>query len=203
MSFSRFKLFKKVTWGNDISMLYTIGKEIFSSFWIWNQIFCSFTTKRGRGFRISVEVWHAWSSSSALGPRLLKCQHDCSIWQRSSTKCDRMVQPSRERRKESYIPYKLPFKKPQNAILKAGISRTDDKILREEEKIQQVVQQCRTSHNGPIATLEELEKISKTLKKYLSALRDASLCTDASCTGNLPPRIPKKIILYLLKKISQ
>jgi len=49
------------------------------------------------------------------------------------------------------------FDKKQEALLKAGVTKTDEIILQEENKIQRVVQQCRKSHNGPIGSIEELD----------------------------------------------
>ena len=67
------------TWGNDISMLYTIGKEIFSSFLIWNQIFCSFTTKRGnprfhRSLACLIRINHC----------IVELQFNWGVWERQS-----------------------------------------------------------------------------------------------------------------------
>ena len=51
------------------------------------------------------------------------------------------------------------FNEKQDAPLKAGVTKTDAILLQEENKVQRGVQLCRKSHNGPIATEEELEAI--------------------------------------------
>ena len=65
------------------------------------------------------------------------------------------------------------FNEKQRALLKAGVSKTDATILKEENKIQKVVQQCRESHNGPIESQEELENLCTTFGKDEKSLRSA------------------------------
>ena len=66
------------------------------------------------------------------------------------------------------------FNEKQNALLKAGVSKTDVDILQEENKIQKVVEQCRKSHEGPIFTEKELDdRIVDKFKKDEQSLRNA------------------------------
>ena len=65
------------------------------------------------------------------------------------------------------------FDEKQRALLKAGVSKTDATILKEENKIQRVVQQCRKSHNGPIESQKELENLCAMFDKDEKSLRSA------------------------------
>ena len=65
------------------------------------------------------------------------------------------------------------FNEKQDALLKAGVTKTDAILLNEENKIQRVVQQCRKSHNGPITNAEELENICLKYAEDAKSLRSA------------------------------
>ena len=65
------------------------------------------------------------------------------------------------------------FNQKQEALLKAGVSKTDAILLQEENKIQRVVQQCRRSHNGPIESEEELDALTNRYESDSKSLRSA------------------------------
>ena len=65
------------------------------------------------------------------------------------------------------------FDAKQDALLKAGVTKTDADILAKDTQLQKFVQTCRKSHNGPLgdpAEVDELVMKIKDEKKLQSAL---------------------------------
>ena len=84
-----------------------------------------------------------------------------------------MVFSENEEEKRELESIQSTFNEKQDALLKAGVTKTDAILLQDENKVQCVVQLCRKSHNGPIATEEELEAICSKYQDDTKSLRSA------------------------------
>ena len=64
------------------------------------------------------------------------------------------------------------FNEKQEALLKAGVTKSDAIILQEENRVQRTVQLCRKSHGGPVGTEEEIENMTslKLMKRVFDQL---------------------------------
>ena len=67
----------------------------------------------------------------------------------------------------------IEFTNKQKDLVSAGVKPSDAVLLTNENKIQRVVEQCRKSHGGPIATEEELDDFVKLLYNDEKLLRKA------------------------------
>ena len=69
------------------------------------------------------------------------------------------------------------FDREQDALRSSGVSDSDISVITTSNKIQRVVKQCKTHHNGPLITKEELDEIVSTMEdtKELNKLLDLEI----------------------------
>ena len=65
------------------------------------------------------------------------------------------------------------FDTKQRALIEAGVTLTDADVLSKETQLQKFVQQCRSSHNGPLNSPDEVEDLVRKFENDKKKLRSA------------------------------